>query len=273
MIQNVEFRTYKKLNCSLCNALIVLQLRTGVSAGSPFLDSVIVSQQEMRDTLGVTYWYYTFSYDTTELASPSTALVQADILGVFCQSALTEYIRYLITQNAAIDAANTVAAAAATRAYFPSQRVGPTTEVGVLTGLAIPNTVTAIKALGSSFTNTDTKPVGVTVLIETPLLALTLASTNGYSFDYDLDITNDAVNVFSQPNTPLGGFRNEGPDNAYYAVAPGLSGVGTGAIKVLPGKILGVAVTLKINGGPGSVNNEILVNGPWINMNINPADV
>jgi len=224
----------------------------------------------MYDLVGKPFWYYTFSYETTQLVVPATSVVQADIVGVFCQSALTEYIRYLISQNAAIDAAQQ-------RTFFPSTRYGPEMDVGVIAGLAIWAVPTDIKTQGHSFTNTSDKPVWVRVGYETPLISLTLVPGAGYTFVYDLTVVNDSVTVESLTNNNLGYFNNPAGSAGNQAITFVNSLTGIGGVlpyKVLPGKSIVVETTLSIVPlGIANASNSIAVFGPWINLFPSPAEV
>lgn len=265
MLKYVAYRTFKKLSCSTCDSQIILQIKPEFALGGiNFLNSIIAKeQQQTEESTGKPFWYYEFTYnDTEQLISGHPNLIQDDILGVACKSVLTEYFDFLTLQ----------ATESVDRKYFPSQRVGPPSDIGIVTGLAIWTTQTDIKTLGTSFTNTDNKPVWVTFLYETPILVWTLATGAGYSYTNSYTIVNDGVSIVTDTK-PLGGFTNTGPDGAYLALPSNLSGIAN-AFKVDPGKVISITTTLGIDAnGVADAGNEIAVYGPWINTIITPADI
>lgn len=98
----VKWCTFKKLPCTnaavqdvvLClqSSELVVQPDPPCGLEISTIEATICQGFTLSDACLNPLWNYTFSYDDTQLANPSSPLVTADITGVFCRDCLTTYI-------------------------------------------------------------------------------------------------------------------------------------------------------------------------------------
>lgn len=102
-MQTVLYTTCEQLPClGISQAPIVLCIAPAialVSTQHTIPGTLVLGTQIVDDCNSIAYWNYTFAYDESLLTDPTTLLVSANILGVFCESCFTDWIKELIANS------------------------------------------------------------------------------------------------------------------------------------------------------------------------------
>lgn len=101
-MKTVVYLTCTKLPCTdVLQAPVILCLKDTIEllSGTKTLPALLATSQEIFDDCEcLAYWRYTLAYDETLLVDPEVLLVPDDILGIFCETCFTDWVKELIAQ-------------------------------------------------------------------------------------------------------------------------------------------------------------------------------
>lgn len=97
-MNTVIYKSTRELECK-CDADVIICVDADLtSVGAPFIEGTLTSTTTGIDACLNTVYSYYLSYDETQLADQSYALLNSDINGVICRGCLTDYIDWLFQQ-------------------------------------------------------------------------------------------------------------------------------------------------------------------------------